>query len=416
MPVEPTSHRQRQRWIITVAPHRLFFLGGALQLVCVLVFWLDVLIGWYLPVWAPPSLTVAAPLAHVFLMLYGLFTFFVFGFLFTVYPRWLQTAIVPRWRYTTIAIMLSSAMACFYVGVFTSRLLATLGVVLYALGWAGAVLTLLQVWLSSSKTDKRFALFPLTFVMFGLVGNCVYAGWLIRPASTLFDLTLAVGLWLYLVPLIVAVSHRMIPFFSSSVLKPYTIVKPSWTVPAMLVCVLLHGALDVTGNAQWTVLADSPLAGMAIWHSWRWGLMRSLRIPLLGMLHVSFFWLGISMLLYAAQSLLRLSGAGFDLGLAPLHALGIGFISGMVIAMASRVSLGHSGRALVADRVTLWAFAILQFVAVLRILAEVPPFVHHRASMWLILTAGAVWLIALVPWSMRFAGVYFAPRVDGVPG
>ncbi len=407
---------QKQTCIITAAAHRLFFLGGASQLVIALAFWLYVLAGWYLPLWPPPLLTVVAPLAHVFLMLYGLFTFFVFGFLFTVFPRWLQTATVPRRRYTTVAAVLSGGMLCFYVGAFVSRWVAIIGVVVFALGWAGALLTLLQVWRSSKKADKHFALFPFACVGFGWAGACAYAAWLITQAPALSDITMAIGLWLYLVPLIVAVSYRMIPFFSSGVLQHYTIVKPVWTLPATLLCVLLHCALEITGHAKWTVLADLPLAGLAVWHSVRWGLHRSLRVPLLGMLHVSFAWLGIAMLLYAAQSLLRLSGAAFDLGLAPLHALGIGFVTGMVVAMASRVSLGHSGRALVADRVTLWAFAVIQAVAVIRVLAEVPPFVHSRYGLWLILTAGAVWLIALVPWSARFGRIYVTPRVDGARG
>ncbi len=221
---------------------------------------------------------------------------------------------------------------------------------------------------------------------------------------------------LYLVPLVVAVSYRMIPFFSSRILSPYTVVKPVWTLPATLGWVLLHFALIVSGQAQWTILADLPLAALAIWHSVHWQLIRSLRIPLLGMLHVSFAWLGIAMLLYSAQSLLQLTGAGASLGMAPLHALGIGFVASMVVAMASRVSLGHSGRALVDDRVTIWAFAVIQATAVIRVLSELAPLKAHPAGTWLTLLGGAVWLAAFIPWSLRFGKIYVSPRVDGRPG
>jgi len=211
----------------------------------------------------------------------------------------------------------------------------------------------LQVWRSSDRPDKRFALVPFGCVTAGRAGVGVYTAWLIMQDPDLLVATTAIGMWLYLVPLIVAISYRMIPFFSSGALSDYTIVKPGWTLPAALICVLAHFALTLGGRANWTVLPDLPLALLAAWHAWRWGLVRSLRVPLLGMLHVSFAWLAVAMGLYSAQSLLRLTGASFDLGLAPLHALGIGFVTGMLVAMASRVSLGHSGRALVADWATL---------------------------------------------------------------
>lgn len=406
----------RRELVLTAAPHRVFFLGGAVQLVVVLLFWLYVLIGWYLPAWAPPALTIAAPAVHLFLMLYGLFTFFVFGFLTTVFPRWLGTAPIARGRYTAIAGALGLGMLCYYGGLFASRALATAGLGLFLLGWGFGLFTLSQVWWRSRQPGKRFALFPFGCVTAGWVGACVYAAWLITKRPELFDVTAAMGLWLFLVPLIVAVSHRMIPFFSSGVLSNYAIVKPGWTLPATLACVLIHFLLTVTGYADWTVLSDLPLAGLAAWRSLRWGLIRSLRVPLLGMLHVSFAWLTVALLLYSAQSVLRLASAPFDLGMAPLHALGIGYVTGMVIAMASRVSLGHSGRPLVADRITLWAFAALQVVAVTRVLAEVPPFSHGPAGIWLILIAGMVWLIAFIPWSLRFGAIYGLPRIDGRPG
>ena len=39
-------------------------------------------------------------------------------------------------------------------------------------------------------------------------------------------------------------------------------------------------------------------------------------------------------------------------GLAPLHTFAIGFFASMVLGMASRVTLGHSGRPLVLDNFT----------------------------------------------------------------
>lgn len=195
-------------------------------------------------------------------------------------------------------------------------------------------------------------------------------------------------------------------------------MKPGWTLPATLLCVVLHFVLTATGRSEWTVIGDLPLALLAAWHSVRWGLVRSLRIPLLGMLHVSFAWLTVAMTLYAIDSLMRLTGTPVALGLAPLHALGIGFVAGMVVSMATRVSMGHSGRALVADRIALWTFVLIQITALTRVLAEIMPILSGFTPLYtgLALAAALLWLAAFVPWSLRLAAIYLRPRIDGQPG
>jgi uncharacterized protein involved in response to NO len=129
-------------------------------------------------------------------------------------------------------------------------------------------------------------------------------------------------------------------------------------------------------------------------------------------LHLAFLWLGLAMMLYALQSLALLATGTDYFGRAPLHALGIGFFTGMVIAMASRVTLGHSGRVLHADRLT-WAVLLgVNGSAVLRIAGELLP----ASGATLNLAAGIVWLASLLPWVARYAPMYLQPRADRLPG
>jgi uncharacterized protein involved in response to NO len=130
------------------------------------------------------------------------------------------------------------------------------------------------------------------------------------------------------------------------------------------------------------------------------------------MLHIAFLWLGIGIGLYAAQSLVLLATGTDYLGRAPLHALGIGFLTSMIVAMASRVTLGHSGRALSADTLT-WAVLLgVNASAVLRIAGEFLPLV----ASWLNLLAALVWLAALLPWVRRYLPMYLKPRAEHPPG
>jgi uncharacterized protein involved in response to NO len=209
------------------------------------------------------------------------------------------------------------------------------------------------------------------------------------------------------------VAHRMIPFFSQSALINYMMVRPAWGPPVMVICVVAHAAFEITGLSAWRFLADAPLAAAALHHSWLWQFRRSFHARLLAMLHIAFLWLGIGMALYAAQSLVLLVTGSDYLGRAPLHALGIGFFTGMVVAMASRVTLGHSGRALEADDLTWRVLFGVNIAAVLRIAAEFAP---GTASSVLNSLAAATWLASFLLWAWLYAPMYMRRRVDGKPG
>jgi uncharacterized protein involved in response to NO len=130
------------------------------------------------------------------------------------------------------------------------------------------------------------------------------------------------------------------------------------------------------------------------------------------MTHIAFLGLGVAMTLYAAHSLLWLATGADLLGRAPLHALGIGFLAGMVVAMGSRVTLGHSGRALAADTLTWVALLGLSATALIRMVAELVP----ASAGWLNLAAALVWLLCVVPWVLQYAPLYWRSRADGQPG
>ena len=98
------------------------------------------------------------------------------------------------------------------------------------------------------------------------------------------------------------------------------------------------------------------------------------------------------------------------MGLAPLHALTIGFASSLLVAMVTRVSCGHTGRTLQADTLTWALFLLLQVAAVARIVAELAP------GPWAYAIAAVLFAASVVPWSAKYAPLYWRPRADGRPG
>jgi uncharacterized protein involved in response to NO len=344
-------------------------------------------------------------------MTYGIFPFFIFGFLFTVYPRWMHGPEVAPRAYITAFALLGSGMVLFYAGLFTAHAVLVTGLSVYLTGWIVSLANLLAVYRRAATHGMHEPLLNGALA----AGACGITGFIyavIAHDANVLALARETGLWLFLTPVVFLVSHRMIPFFSQAVLMNYMMRRPSWAPPLMFICVSAHAAFELVGLTPWRFLADVPLAVTALHLSWVWQFRRGFHARLLAMLHIAFLWLGIAMTLYSAQSLLLLTTGADWLGRAPLHALGIGFLTGMIVAMASRVTLGHSGRSLVADRIT-WAVLLgINLTAVVRIVAEFIP----TAAAWLNLAAALLWLAAFAPWGWHYLPMYLRPRVDAKPG
>lgn len=397
--------------VFSATPHRMLFFSGAVQIIGVL--------GWWLPELAArvtgnawlPTPVLPAVWAHAFLMIYGVFPFFIFGFLFTVYPRWMGGAVIARRAYVAVFGLLSGGVLLLYAGLYIQPRVVALALLLFGAGWAGALHSLFSVYTNARQRGTHERLLNLALAA-GLLGVGCFLLATLSGQVFLFRLAREIGIWLFLLPVVFLVAHRMIPFFSQSALMNYIMVRPAWGPPLMLLCAGGHVLLELAGFPAWRFVTDLPLAAAALHHSWVWQFRRSFHARLLAMLHIAFLWLGLAMTLYALQSLVLLVTGSDYFGRAPLHALGIGFFTGMVVAMASRVTLGHSGRTLSADALT-WAVLLgINVSALLRIGGEFLPALGAALN----LTAGMVWLISLSAWVVRYAPMYLQPRADRQPG
>jgi len=397
---------------ISAAPHRSLFLAGALQGVLTLLWWVFDLTGRYAIAGSATAWSIAPTWVHAFLMIYGFFPFFIFGFLFTTYPNWMNGDKVKPHEYMATSVLMVLGVVLFYVGLLTHKAIIIAGVELMLVGWGVAVYVLFRILLTTPAQDKRHARVISAALLMGWLGVAAYLFWLVTDSSAVLDFARHAGIWFFLLPIVLTVSHRMIPFFSSRVLDNYEMVRPFWMLWLMLAGIVTHGCLQWLELFAYLWIVDFPLAACAAYLSYHWGFMRSFQVSLLAVLHVSFAWLGVSMALYAVQSLIYLLSGSLLLGLAPLHALGIGFFAGMVLAMASRVTLGHSGRPLELDHFTWLLFLGFQATAVIRILADVVPVIAPI----LYVAAGFVWLICFVLWAAKYAPIYWRQRVDGKPG
>jgi uncharacterized protein involved in response to NO len=217
----------------------------------------------------------------------------------------------------------------------------------------------------------------------------------------------------------VSVAHRMIPFFTSNALPMVRAWRPFWVLWLLLSLAAFEAA------APWVELAaDEPVwhgirgafevgvAGIVIWLALAWGLVQSLKVRLVAMLHIGFSWLGVSLILSGVSHLVQALTGQAWMPLAGLHALTLGCLGSLMLAMVTRVSCGHSGRPLVADNLVWALFLALQVAAALRIAAAAPT----RAALLLTLAAAVLWAGLLVVWGLRYGSWYGRARPDGRPG
>lgn len=410
--LHPSPFAMPRLWTtLSAAPHRVMFLPGIVQTVAVMLWWMLDLGARQA---GGPGLmageTVPGPVLHAWWMLFGVFPFFVFGFLFTAAPNWLNGPAIPRRAYLTSALLLTCGVALVHASVALPALLLP-GLAAHLAGWGAVLQALLRTIRLAPPGDKLHARLCAAAAALGGLGAAAFLVWAATGRADALPLALRLGVWGFLTPVFLVVCHRMIPWFTSRAVANYVMVRPHAPLWALLAACLAHAALEPWRELTW--LADLPLAAITFWFAARWGVARGMRqARLLAMLYLAFLWAGAAFALYALDSLAACAGLTWSAGRAPVHALGIGFFASMLAAMASRVSLGHSGRKLEADNLTWTLFWLVQAVALIRM---TPDLAGVQTEAWS-LAAGGLWLLVFGLWAWRYAPMYWRARVDGKAG
>jgi uncharacterized protein involved in response to NO len=390
------------------APHRLLFFVGAGNVLLAMLWWALWLANarWHL--FAFPQPRVYAGWLHAVLMQYQVLAPFMFGFLLTVFPRWMGQPELRRAHYLPVGIGLFGGQLLTLAGALGPERLLHAGAVSTLLGWAIGLYWLLRLaWRDRGR--NRHALSCAAAMSLGLCGFAAYAAYVHVPDPRLVEASIKLGTFGLLLPVYFTVALRMFPFFAGNVVRGNQGWRPMWMLAAFWAFALAHLGLELAHALRWTWLPDLGLFALSaawLWRNWPRGSMpRLLRVLFLG-----YAWLPVAMALYAAQSLSRFGGIDL-LGRAPAHALFVGFFGSLLVAMVTRVTQGHSGRPLVFGGVATFAFVVIQCTCVARIVAELVP----DALEWQALAAIG-WLLAFLPWVLRSGWIYLTPRADGRPG
>ena len=367
------------------AGFRPFFLAAALWAALAMPLWLTAYgMGLVLPSGLPPLVWHA----HEMVFGYGLAA--LAGVLLLSLQGRPLVALVSLWLIGRIAILFSAqigaALAAAVDISFPAILLAAVSADLVA-GRNWQNLPILAALLSLLIGDLLVHLGALGIADTAELGNRV------GTATLLF--------------LIALVGGRIVPSFTRSWLAKN---RPKITPPApadRLDVVAL--AITGSGLAAWAFAPDAEIArwaelaaGAAVaWRLSRWRGARTLREPLVLILHAGYAWLAIGLVLLGVN--------GFYAVLPPttaLHALTVGAIGTMTLAVMTRGSLDHTGRPLTAGPGTKAIYLLVTLAALLRLLAplagsEILPI------LWL---AGTAWCTTFILFAILYGGALTRPR------
>jgi uncharacterized protein involved in response to NO len=260
--------------------------------------------------------------------------------------------------------------------------------------------------LVAAKNRRNFVMLAVLLALFlsnvamhlealGILG----AGWARRSWVVAIDVVTLIML---------LIAGRVFPMFTRNA-TGVTSIRSS-RVPDIATVVSM-GVLVVAEAVNIGATASSRLAGvvglLAAARAVHWGAQHSLREPLLWILHAGYAWLVFGLLMRAAAPYVAVSSS------LATHAMTVGAIGSLTLGMMARVSLGHTGRALVAGSAIRWAFLGITASAFVRV---VVPLVAPAWYLGSLLAAGGLWTFAFATFLVVYLPVLASARVDGKPG
>ena len=376
---------------------RPFFLAGTIFSIVSMLLWILVLTG---KVTLPSQLP--ASIWHAHEMLFGFAGAIILGFLLTAVQNWTG---VPGLKGKKLAILFSLWLAARIALFALPPHLFWLTLVL-EMSWMPLAAIALAKAVISAKQWKNLFFAPLLLLMSALNLTSLLA----MQSYEYIIAQQAVWSMLFLVIFIIAVmGGRVIPFFTAkgtSTDKTTVILALEYLclVPLLLLSILMWFPSLTAFSIPFALLAG--LANLV--RLIRWKPLLTLPVPLLWSLHLSYFLLSIGLVFYALGLLIPELNS-----VTMIHLSAIGGIGGVILAMISRVSLGHTGRSLTPSKWMNIAFISTVLSALSRVIL---PYVMPDAPMMAYAVSALFWCSAFVLFVVFYAKMLLSARLDKRPG
>ncbi|RWD62893.1 MAG: NnrS family protein [Mesorhizobium sp.] len=372
---------------------RPFFLLGSLQAATAMLLWLPLYYGKlgtfsaFLPVdW------------HIHELLFGYLPAVVTGFLLTAIPNWTGRLPVQDFRLLALVLLWIAGR----VAVFFSAEIGWLPTAVIDCSFLLAVVAAAATEIVAGRNWRNLkVLLPVATLLAANVTFHAEAHY--RGVS---DMSRRLGLGAIVV-LIMIIGGRIIPSFT----RNWLVREKPGRLPASFGRFdIVTIALSAVGLAAWSFFPDAIATGAlliagAVLNAarlGRWAGDRTLSDPLVLILHVAFAFAPLGLLLAG----LAVFAPGGIPPVAGIHALAVGAIACVTLAVMTRATLGHTGRELKASVGTCAVFAAILIAAVLRVAAAIAP----AEAIFLYMSA-AFWVAAFAGYAVLFGGYLARPRL-----
>jgi len=357
------------------------------------------------PVWIaqfagllPPPSAYPAMLWHAHEMSFGFVLAVIVGFLLTAARVWTGLP-TPTGSYLAgLAAVWVAARVFNYFGPSPAAMLADAAFLILPMVALGLVLV---------KARSHRNLFVLVVLTAFLLANTLFH--LAVAGRVRFAPITAVHFFVFTVIMLIGViGGRVIPSFTANALRGVRQFRSRWIDALALagtglaLLLVLLGAPVVPTVAACLAAAALQAVRLAGWNPWA-----ARRQALLWILHVSYAWVPIGLVLLAC-------GVAGKVPLsAGVHALTLGAIGGLIIGMITRTALGHTARPLKAGRIEVAAYLLVQAAVLVRLAPILVPGLPYLP--WTTVAATA-WSLAFVLYFGKYAPMLSAPRLDGRDG
>ncbi|MEO8836385.1 MAG: NnrS family protein [Caldimonas sp.] len=205
-----------------------------------------------------------------------------------------------------------------------------------------------------------------------------------------------------------AIAGRVVPMFTNSGVRGADAVSIAWldrTSLALLLALVIADAFQLQGPALALLAGCAALAHGVRWLLWRpW---RTSGNALVWALHVAYVWIPVHLAMRSGVAL------GWPHVSAATHALTVGAVGGLTLAMMTRTALGHTGRALIAGGIERLIYLLAAAAALVRV------FVPIAVPQWYlgaVVSSAFLWSAAFALYLVRYGPMLVRARVDGKPG
>jgi uncharacterized protein involved in response to NO len=375
---------------------RPFFLLGAVWAALAMALWVAMLTG---KLALPTTFDPVTWHAHEFL--FGYLGAIIAGFLLTAVPNWTGRLPVTGWPLAGLA----AAWLAGRLAVTFSQGLPRLAVAVIDLALVAALAVLLGREIVVGRNWRNLPVVGL-LVLFGCA-NALFHWEAARGGYAAQGMGLRLGLGAVLM-MIAVIGGRIVPSFTRNWLTKQGAGR--LPVPPMQRFDLAALGLLLAALLAWVAAPLAPLTGMALGLAGlvhlarmaRWAGDRTLGEPLVLVLHLGYVFVPLGALAGAVEIL----GPGWLGAGSAQHLWMAGALGLMTLAVMTRATLGHTGRALTAGRGTVAIYAAVICAVLARIGAGAWP----GAASPLHSLSGASWIAAFAGFVALYGTMLLRPR------